>query len=56
MVLIDKPPRWAGSDAADEMTARAAVLLVVPVRTTIVDLEATVIGRLGSVFVHMNLS
>ena len=42
VVLIDTPPRWAGADTAARQAARVADLLVVPVRPTIVDLEATV--------------
>ena len=42
VVLIDTPPRWAGADTAARQAARVADLLVVPVRPTIVDLEAAV--------------
>ena len=42
VALIDTPPRWAGADAAARQAARAADLLVVPVRPSFVDLEATV--------------
>ena len=51
VALIDTPPRWAGADTAARQAARFADLLVVPVRPTIVDLEATVatIDRLRSV-------
>ena len=51
VVLIDTPPRWAGADTAARQAARVADLLVVPVRPTIVDLEATVatLERLRSI-------
>ena len=51
VVLIDTPPRWAGADTAARQAARVADLLVVPVRPTIVDLEAAVatLERLRSV-------
>ena len=51
VAIIDTPPRWAGADTAARQAARLADLLVVPLRPTIVDLEATVatIERLRSV-------
>ena len=39
---LDTPPRWAGADTAARVAASAADLMVVPVRPSFVDLEATV--------------
>ena len=42
VVYLDTPPRWAGADTAARVAASAADLMVVPVRPSFVDLEATV--------------
>ena len=42
MGYLDTPPRWAGADTAARVAASAADLMVVPVRPSFVDLEATV--------------
>ena len=42
VVYLDTPPRWAGADTAARVAASDADLLVVPVRPSFVDLEATV--------------
>ena len=51
MVYLDTPPRWTGADTAAREAARVAHLVVVPVRPTVADLEATAetLGRMGSV-------
>ena len=51
MVFLDTPPRWTGADTAAREAARVAHLVVVPVRPTVADLEATVetLGRMGTV-------
>ena len=42
VVYLDTPPRWAGADTAARVAASAADLMVVPLRPSFVDLEATV--------------
>ena len=42
VVYLDTPPRWAGADTAARVAASDADLLIVPVRPTFVDLEATI--------------
>ena len=42
VVYLDTPPRWSGADTAARVAASAADLMVVPVRPSFVDLEATV--------------
>ena len=42
VVYLDTPPRWVGADTAARVAASAADLMVVPVRPSFVDLEATV--------------
>ena len=42
VLYLDTPPRWAGADTAARVAASAADLMVVPMRPSFVDLEATV--------------